>query len=262
MSKTYMPYDAACVDCRREAGKDPAGVTTQCIGHVYLERDALRQQLAAERERAETFYENYRRKCDVETKALHVALEAERAAHAADNRNNQQALDVTRGKLTEYRAEWDKATHRNIVLRTTIENLHTIIAERDRELAKLKDGTLYPQTYREAVEELAIARRELEDARTNHLDANQRVIDAMRERDEARRERDEARAAPLAKAQGAIRLAQRAMTAERERDTALALLRQAREWIGALTDYEKDISTQPTLGEILARLDALLEAQR
>ena len=51
MSQSFVPYDAACVDCRREAGKDPAGVTTQCIGHVYLERDALRQQLRDEQDK-------------------------------------------------------------------------------------------------------------------------------------------------------------------------------------------------------------------
>lgn len=41
---------------------------------------------------------------------------------------------------------------------TTQANLHDIIRQRDREIAKLKDGTLYPQSYREAVEELAALR--------------------------------------------------------------------------------------------------------
>ena len=49
------PYDPSCVECRRDAGKDSAGTTWQCVGHVYLERDRLRADLAqarAERDEA------------------------------------------------------------------------------------------------------------------------------------------------------------------------------------------------------------------
>lgn len=39
------PYDPSCVDCRRAAGKDAAGTTWQCVGHVYREREALRAEV-------------------------------------------------------------------------------------------------------------------------------------------------------------------------------------------------------------------------
>ena len=41
-----IQYDPACVDCRRDAGKDLAGTTWQCNGHVRAERDWLRAKLA------------------------------------------------------------------------------------------------------------------------------------------------------------------------------------------------------------------------
>ena len=41
-----IEYDPSCVECRRDAGKDAAGTTWQCIGHAYLERDRLRALLA------------------------------------------------------------------------------------------------------------------------------------------------------------------------------------------------------------------------
>ncbi len=41
-----IQYDPACVDCRRVGGKDPAGTTWQCNGHVRAERDWLRAKLA------------------------------------------------------------------------------------------------------------------------------------------------------------------------------------------------------------------------
>lgn len=39
------PYDPSCVECRRAAGKDLAGTTWQCVGHVYRERDLLRSEI-------------------------------------------------------------------------------------------------------------------------------------------------------------------------------------------------------------------------
>ena len=39
-------YDPACMDCRRDNGKDLAGTTWQCAGHVRAERDSLRAKLA------------------------------------------------------------------------------------------------------------------------------------------------------------------------------------------------------------------------
>lgn len=42
-AKPCIEYDPACVECRRDAGKDAAGTTWQCVGHVCLERDALRE---------------------------------------------------------------------------------------------------------------------------------------------------------------------------------------------------------------------------
>jgi hypothetical protein len=41
-----IQYDPACVDCRRDAGKDIAGTTWQCNVHVRAERDWLRAKLA------------------------------------------------------------------------------------------------------------------------------------------------------------------------------------------------------------------------
>lgn len=52
-----IEYNPACVECRRDAGKDAAGTTWQCIGHAYLERDRLRTAQAerdAALQRAET----------------------------------------------------------------------------------------------------------------------------------------------------------------------------------------------------------------
>ena len=46
MSDGYVPYDPACRDCRRDAGKDNAGTTWQCGPHVARERDDLRSKLA------------------------------------------------------------------------------------------------------------------------------------------------------------------------------------------------------------------------
>lgn len=43
-----IQYDPACVDCRHDAVKDPAGTTWQCPGHVRAERDWLRARLALE----------------------------------------------------------------------------------------------------------------------------------------------------------------------------------------------------------------------
>ena len=42
-----IPYDPACVDCRREAARqDASGTTWQCNGHVLAERNWLRAKLA------------------------------------------------------------------------------------------------------------------------------------------------------------------------------------------------------------------------
>lgn len=41
-----IQYDPACMDCRRDNGKDLAGTTWQCAGHVRAERDSLRAKLA------------------------------------------------------------------------------------------------------------------------------------------------------------------------------------------------------------------------
>ena len=41
-----IQYDPACMDCRHDAVKDPAGTTWQCNGHVRAERDWLRAKLA------------------------------------------------------------------------------------------------------------------------------------------------------------------------------------------------------------------------
>ena len=41
-----IQYDPACMDCRRDAVKDPAGTTWQCNGHVLAERNWLRAKLA------------------------------------------------------------------------------------------------------------------------------------------------------------------------------------------------------------------------
>ena len=41
-----IQYDPACMDCRHDAGKDPAGTTWRCSSHVLAERDWLRAKLA------------------------------------------------------------------------------------------------------------------------------------------------------------------------------------------------------------------------
>ena len=41
-----IQYDPACMDCRHDAVKDPAGTTWQCNGHVHAERNWLRAKLA------------------------------------------------------------------------------------------------------------------------------------------------------------------------------------------------------------------------
>lgn len=47
------PYDPSCLECRRAAGKDAAGTTWQCVGHVYRERDTLRSERDEAREALE-----------------------------------------------------------------------------------------------------------------------------------------------------------------------------------------------------------------
>ena len=41
-----IQYDPECVDCRRDAGRDPASTTWQCSRHVLAERNWLRAKLA------------------------------------------------------------------------------------------------------------------------------------------------------------------------------------------------------------------------
>lgn len=41
-----IQYDPACVDCRRDNGRDLAGTTWQCSRHVLAERNWLRAKLA------------------------------------------------------------------------------------------------------------------------------------------------------------------------------------------------------------------------
>ena len=43
---SVIQYDPACMDCRHDAGKDIAGTTWQCTGHVLAERNWLRAKLA------------------------------------------------------------------------------------------------------------------------------------------------------------------------------------------------------------------------
>lgn len=96
------PYDPSCVECRRAAGKDLAGTTWQCVGHVYLERDRLRAALAtAQAERSEALME-----CNCAVLERDAALQrAEQAEHAA-------AFDVMQAKN---RHESDVATIQRVM---------------------------------------------------------------------------------------------------------------------------------------------------
>jgi hypothetical protein len=74
-----IEYDPSCVECRRDAGKDAAGTTWQCVGHVYLERDRLRTALAtAQAERSEALLE-----CNCAVLERDAALQRAEQAEAA-----------------------------------------------------------------------------------------------------------------------------------------------------------------------------------
>ena len=89
------PYDPSCVECRQAAGKDAAGTSWKCIGHVYLERDRLRAALAtAQAERAEALME-----CNCAVLERDAALR--RAKDAEDERAEDVAVYRSRAEQAE-----------------------------------------------------------------------------------------------------------------------------------------------------------------
>lgn len=78
-----IEYDPSCVECRRDAGKDAAGTTWQCVGHVYLERDRLRTALATARaEQAEAALAQAQAKRDSLIKRLDFWIECNNGERA------------------------------------------------------------------------------------------------------------------------------------------------------------------------------------
>lgn len=78
-----IEYDPSCVECRRDAGKDAAGTTWQCVGHVYLERDRLRTALATARaEQAEAALAQAQAKRDSLIKRLDFWIECNNSERA------------------------------------------------------------------------------------------------------------------------------------------------------------------------------------
>ena len=77
-----IQYDPACVDCRRDAGKDIAGTTWQCTGHIRAERDWLRAKLANVMVEWEHDVEVLTKERDAALHAARVRL-AEKEAHRA-----------------------------------------------------------------------------------------------------------------------------------------------------------------------------------
>jgi len=122
-----IQYDPACMDCRRDNGKDLAGTTWQCAWHVRAERDWLRAKLAnvmvewehdvevltKERNAALTLAERRGAAYDIEC-GLRAAAERERdEARAAalvaveERRSFQKAHDLSerhRGPLERVRS--------------------------------------------------------------------------------------------------------------------------------------------------------------
>lgn len=96
-----IPYDPACVDCRREAARqDASGTTWQCNGHVRAERDWLRAKLA-------NFMVEWEHDVEVLTKERNAALTlAEQRGAAYDieqglrqKAEREQALAEERARL-------------------------------------------------------------------------------------------------------------------------------------------------------------------
>ena len=82
-----IEYDPSCVECRRDAGKDAAGTTWQCVGHVYLERDRLRTALAtAQAEQAEAALARAQAERDSLLAAVDVAIADREYFHAEEQR--------------------------------------------------------------------------------------------------------------------------------------------------------------------------------
>jgi hypothetical protein len=103
------PYDPSCVECRRAAGKDLAGTTWQCVGHVYLERDRLRAALAtAQAERSEALAEC---NCAVleRNAALRRANEQEASAEMAEHDADAQEQRAEQAEAALAQAQVERA---------------------------------------------------------------------------------------------------------------------------------------------------------
>ena len=109
-----IPYDPNCLHCRRDAGRDSAGVTRLCETHKADEIARLQRAEA-------TFHEAYRQRCDAETKALHVEVEGLRAE-----------LAEAREKLAEREATVDilvQCVHERDAERDDLRALLTAVAQ-------------------------------------------------------------------------------------------------------------------------------------
>lgn len=117
MSDGYISYDPACRDCRAAAGKDGAGTTWQCVGHVYVERDALRAEI--ERLRAD----------------------AEQGIHPAERERDEARALVACGFSVQERDRLEEC-----VGSANVEHAHlterAIVAERQRDEAVAELGRL------------------------------------------------------------------------------------------------------------------------
>lgn len=112
-----IQYDPACIDCRRDAGKDIAGTSWQCAGHVRAERDWLRARLAlvlAEIEDADRSAAAWKRTADeLESEVARLrsdtySLTTERNAALTLAEQRGEAYDMTWREVESLRERIDK----------------------------------------------------------------------------------------------------------------------------------------------------------
>lgn len=219
-------YDPACRDCRRDAGKDNAGTTWQCASHVCAERDALSTALTYEREVA-----------DVLMTRVH-----ERDAEIA----------LLKRELTQERK------HTNDYIKA----LHRAERERDRAQQELNQHREVRAQYAPFEE---WAQSYLDAGRwAGHMRADAIKTELLERDAEIERLRAElSRLCDRGTVQALKDANDRAEAAERQRDEAVALLRQLQSAnCDGLHHERRDYHGADKRCPILARLDAFLAGGR
>jgi hypothetical protein len=164
MKTRAIEYDPACVDCRHDAVKDPAGTTWQCAGHVRAERDWLRARLALKW----TIEEQYEAACGDRDALAHMvetlrgevaALTTERNAALALAEQRGAAYDMTWREVESLRERLDKSDEergRQYGLRLEIadEFAGEVAFLRELLVAVIKTGTKDPLLDARIAEEL------------------------------------------------------------------------------------------------------------